>query len=180
MALGLSALMLPVDTHRWILADNTFWHARWDLLHQQHQLPPSGCRRGDPVTYEGLSPEHKQKFDEIKALFEADLIGSFERTRHHGIRWKGFSPEGTLDGVDLSLPSEERIRALRQEVNYMVAHSLHRHSKSLVNAFECVMLRVVQEIMKNQYSPIGPTLGGHKGELPFQIRPPLPYALAAP
>jgi hypothetical protein len=136
--------------------------------------------KGDPVTYEELTPEHKQKFDEIKALFEADLIGSFERTRHHGIRWKGFSPKGALDGVDLSLPSEERTRGLRQEVNYMVAHSLHRHSESLVNAFERVALRVIQEIMKNQYSPTGPTLGSHKGELPFQTRPPLPYALAAP
>jgi hypothetical protein len=99
--------------------------------------------KGDPVMYEELTPEHKQKFAEIKALFEADLIRSFERTRHHDIRWKGFSPEGALDGVDLSLPSEEGTRALRQEVNYMVAHSLHRHSESLVNAFERVMLRII-------------------------------------
>jgi hypothetical protein len=34
--------------------------------------------------------------------------------------------------------------------------------------------------MKNQYSPSGPTPGSHKGELPFQTRPPLPYTLAAP
>jgi hypothetical protein len=61
----------------------------------------------------------------------------------------------------------------------MVAHSLHRHSESLINAFERATLRVVQEIMKNQYSPTGPTLGSHKGELLFQTRPPLPYALAA-
>jgi hypothetical protein len=113
--------------------------------------------------YEELTPKHKQKFDEIKALFEADLIGSFERTRHHGIRWKGFSPKGTLDGVDLSLPSEECTRALLQEVNYMVAHSLHRHSEGLVNAFECVALHIVQEIMKNQYSTTGPTLGSPRG-----------------
>jgi hypothetical protein len=99
--------------------------------------------KGDPVMYEELTPEHKQKFDEIKALFEADLIGSFERTRHHGIRWKGFLHEGALDGVDLSLPSEECTRAMCQEVNYMVAHSLHQHSESLVNAFECVTLRVI-------------------------------------
>jgi hypothetical protein len=135
---------------------------------------------GDSVTYEELTLEHKQKFNEIKALFEADLIGSFERTHHHGIRWKGFSPESALDGVDPSLKSEERTRALRQEVNYMVAHSLHRHSKSLVNAFERVALRVIQEIMKNQYSPTGPTLGSHKGGLPFQTSPPLPYALTTP
>ena len=57
-----------------------------------------------PVTYEELSPEHK-KYDEIKALLEADLIDSFERTRNHGIRWKGFSPEGALDNVDLSVTS---------------------------------------------------------------------------
>jgi hypothetical protein len=99
--------------------------------------------KGDPITYEELTPEHKQKFDEIKALFKVNLIGSFERTYHHGIRWKGFSPEGALDGVDLSLPSKERTRDLCQEVNYMVAHSLHRHSESLVNAFERVAPRVV-------------------------------------
>jgi hypothetical protein len=34
--------------------------------------------------------------------------------------------------------------------------------------------------MKNQYSPTGPTLGSHNAELPFQTRPPLPYAVAAP
>jgi hypothetical protein len=99
--------------------------------------------KGDLVTYEELTPKHKQMFDEIKALFEADLIGSFKRTHHHGIRWKGFSPKSAIDGVDLSLPSEECTRALRQEVNYMVAHSLHRHSESLVNTFECVTLCVV-------------------------------------
>jgi hypothetical protein len=99
--------------------------------------------KGDPIMYEELTPEHKQKFDEIKALFEADLIGSFERTHHHCIRWKGFSPKGALDGVDLSLLSEERNRALRQGVNYMVAHSLHRHSESLVNTFERVALHVI-------------------------------------
>jgi hypothetical protein len=134
----------------------------------------------NPITYEELSEEHKQRYDEIKAAFEADLLGSFERTRHHGIRWKGFSSEGALDEVDLSTPTEERTRALRQEVNYMVAHSLHQHSMSLVNTLERVALRVVQEIMKDQYSPTGPALGSHRGEFPSQTRPPVPYAFAAP
>jgi hypothetical protein len=62
----------------------------------------------------------------------------------------------------------------------MVAHSLHWHFESLVNAFERVTLRVIQEIMKNQYSPSGPTLGSHKGELLFQTRSPLPYTFTAP
>jgi hypothetical protein len=44
--------------------------------------------RDDPNTYEELPAEHKQKYDEIKALFEANLIGSFEKTRHHSVRWK--------------------------------------------------------------------------------------------
>jgi hypothetical protein len=73
----------------------------------------------NPITFEELSDEHKQRYNEIKAAFEADLISSFERTRHHGNRWKGFSFEGALDKVDLSTPMEERMRALRQEVNYM-------------------------------------------------------------
>jgi hypothetical protein len=73
-----------------------------------------GKSKSDPITYEELTPEHKQKLDEIKALFEDDLISSFERTRNDGIRWKGLSPEGSHNGVDLSLPSEERTKALRQ------------------------------------------------------------------
>ncbi|KAK1665013.1 hypothetical protein QYE76_053172 [Lolium multiflorum] len=103
-----------------------------------------------PVTYEELNGELKKKYDEVKAFLEADLIGSFHRTRSHGIRWKGFSPEGALDGVDLSTPSEERTRSLRQEINFMVAHSLHRHSESLVNTLERAALRVIQEIMSRR------------------------------
>ena len=37
-----------------------------------------------PITYEELTLEHKQKYDEVKAQFEADLISSFERTCNHG------------------------------------------------------------------------------------------------
>ena len=115
------------------------------------------------VTYEELTPEHKQKYNEVKAQFEADLIASFERTRNHGIRWKGFSPEGALNNVDLSVPSEERTRALRQEMNYIVAHTLHQHSESLVNELEGVAHRVVLEVIKNQYSPIRANLGESQG-----------------
>ena len=61
----------------------------------------------------------------------------------------------------------------------MVAHMLHRHSESLVNELERVAHRVVQEVIKNQYSPSGPVLGSHRGEASLQSRPPLPYSLAA-
>src|SRR6185369_11511580 len=108
------------------------------------------------------------------------LIGSLERTRNHGMRWKGFSPEGALDNVDLFVPSEERTRALHQEMNYMVAHALHRHSESLVNELERVAHRVVQEVIKNQYSPSGSVLGSHRGEAALQSRPSISYSLINP
>ena len=56
----------------------------------------------------------------------------------------------------------------------MVAHSLHRHSESLVNAFERVALRVVDEVMKHRYSPTGPTLGSHQAEASFFSKLPQP------
>jgi hypothetical protein len=103
-----------VVARRWVLTDNTFWHARWNLIDyfidyigyiinyidyflRLHQLQPTASSSSatstsvvkmpneNPITYEELSDEHKQKYNEIKAAFEADLIGSFERTRHHGI-----------------------------------------------------------------------------------------------
>ena len=61
----------------------------------------------------------------------------------------------------------------------MVAHTLHRHSESLVNELESVAHRVVQEVIKNQNFPSGPVLGSHKGEAALQSRPPLSYSLAA-
>ena len=61
----------------------------------------------------------------------------------------------------------------------MVAHALHRHSESLVNELERVAHRVVQEVIKNQYSPSGPVLGSHRGEAALQSRPPVSYSLAA-
>ncbi|KAK1644599.1 hypothetical protein QYE76_062404 [Lolium multiflorum] len=135
---------------------------------------------GTPVTYEDLTDELKKKYDEIKVILEADLIGSFHRTRAHGIRWKGFSPEGTLDGVDLSVPSEERTRSLRQEISCMVTHSLHRHSESLVNTLEHVAFRMIQEVMKHQHFLSGPALGTYQGEVPLQPRPPSSFALTTP
>jgi hypothetical protein len=144
------------------------------------QMNLSGLVQDRTIMYEELTREHQVKYDKMKALFEASLIGSFERTHNHGIRWKGFTPEGALDEVDLLLHSEERTKALHQEVNYMVAHSLHRHSVSLMNPFERVVVHTVQEIMKHQYSSTGPMLGSHKGDIPFQTQSPLPYSVAAP
>ncbi|KAK1620567.1 hypothetical protein QYE76_026084 [Lolium multiflorum] len=135
---------------------------------------------GTPVTYEDLTDELKKKYDEIKVILEADLIGSYHRTRSHGVRWKGFSPEGALDGVDLSVPSEERTMAVRQEISGMVTHSLHRHSESLVNTLEHVAVRMIKEVMKNQHSLLEPALGTYRGKVPLQSRPPSSFTSAAP
>jgi hypothetical protein len=64
-------------------------------------------------------------------------------------------------------------------------HGSHRFVYYILALFTAckrlaVFTHIIQEIMKNQYSPLGPTLGSHKGELPFQTRPPLPYTFAAP
>ncbi|KAK1643554.1 hypothetical protein QYE76_061359 [Lolium multiflorum] len=55
---------------------------------------------GTPVTYEDLTDELKKKYDEVRTILEADLIGSF-RTRSHGIVERVLA-EGALDGIDLS------------------------------------------------------------------------------
>jgi hypothetical protein len=47
----------------------------------------SGPVQDWPITYEELPLEHQTEYDQIKALFEADLIGSFERTCNHRIWW---------------------------------------------------------------------------------------------
>jgi hypothetical protein len=99
--------VLPVATRRWVLTDNTFWHARWDLIDvisidyfidyidyhlRLHRLQSAASSLSasstsvvkmpdkNPITFDELSDEHKQRYNEIKAAFEADLIGSFERT----------------------------------------------------------------------------------------------------
>ncbi|KAK1653030.1 hypothetical protein QYE76_070835 [Lolium multiflorum] len=115
---------------------------------------------GTPVTYEELPDELKKRYDEIK--MEGILTARCTR-------WdRSLCPVGGTH------------QGLRQEINYLVAHSLHRHSENLVNVLERLALRVIQEIMSHRYSPSGPALGTHQGELPLQSRPPLPYALAAP
>ncbi|KAK1641775.1 hypothetical protein QYE76_059580 [Lolium multiflorum] len=61
---------------------------------------PTSEMAEEQITYEDLPAEHKKKYDELKAIVDAELIGSFEKTRSHGIRFKGFTPQGVLDGVD--------------------------------------------------------------------------------
>ncbi|KAK1616172.1 hypothetical protein QYE76_021689 [Lolium multiflorum] len=59
---------------------------------------------GTPVTYEDLTEELK-KYDKVKAILEADLIGSFHEPAHTASVERVLT-QGALDGVDLSAPSE--------------------------------------------------------------------------
>ncbi|KAK1611721.1 hypothetical protein QYE76_035394 [Lolium multiflorum] len=125
-----------------------------------------------PVTYADLPDELKKKHDEIKATLEAELIGSFHRTRSHGVRWKGFTPEGALDGVDLSAPSEERTRSLRQEINYMVAHSLHRHSEPGEMPLQPQPFAWVAPELPNSSAYVVYKIGGDPSDYQFLPEPP--------
>ena len=57
----------------------------------QAPVPPAT----NPVTYEELTLEHQQKYDEVKAQFEADLIGSLKPMQE--------SSRGADHGSDLYL-----------------------------------------------------------------------------
>ncbi|KAK1649635.1 hypothetical protein QYE76_067440 [Lolium multiflorum] len=83
---------------RWVLEGNTFWLGQSAYIHVNIEHPR--WRRNRSHTRIFL---HKKKYDELKAIVEAELIGSFEKTRSHGIGFKGFTPQGVLDEVDLSL-----------------------------------------------------------------------------
>ncbi|KAK1628906.1 hypothetical protein QYE76_003221 [Lolium multiflorum] len=57
----------------------------------------------EQITYKDLPAEHKKKYDELKAICEAELIGSFETTRSHNIKLKGNTcPSHGVNTVDLS------------------------------------------------------------------------------
>ncbi|KAK1629509.1 hypothetical protein QYE76_003824 [Lolium multiflorum] len=105
----------------------------------------------EQITYEDLPAEHKKKYDELKAIVEVELIGSFEKTRSHGIRFKGFTPQGVLEGLDLSLPSRN------------VPEPCDRKSTTWWLTRCIGILRAWT----------------HQGEVQLHTRPPLPYAMAA-
>ncbi|KAK1605789.1 hypothetical protein QYE76_029462 [Lolium multiflorum] len=62
---------------------------------------------GTPVTYEDLTEELKKKYDEVKAIVEADLIGSFHRT----LTWHRVERVLTGDRDQLSGLTKERCQS---------------------------------------------------------------------
>jgi hypothetical protein len=138
----------------------------------------SGLVQDRPITYEELPPEHRAKYDQSKVfLIPTSSVLSRGPTTITSCG-RGSRPRALL--MRWMVPLEECTRALHQEVNYMVAHLLHRHSESLMNTFEHVVVCVIQEILKHQYSPMSSSLGSHKGDISFQTRLPLPYSVATP
>jgi len=65
---------------------------------------------------EDLTPEHKRKFDLVMEDLAKKVLAHFVWSRNGGVMLVG-DPESALSGIDLSVPSEERNQALRQEIN---------------------------------------------------------------
>ncbi|KAK1665068.1 hypothetical protein QYE76_053227 [Lolium multiflorum] len=64
---------------------------------------PTSEMAEEQITYEDLPAEHKKKCDELKAICEAELIGSFAKARLHGIKVKGGTRSSPgVNMVDLS------------------------------------------------------------------------------
>ncbi|KAK1649019.1 hypothetical protein QYE76_066824 [Lolium multiflorum] len=69
--------------------------------------------------------EHKKKCDELKAIWEAELIGSFETTRSHNIKLKGNTrPSHGVNTVDLN----HSIREPGFSFSVNMAGLVNRHS----------------------------------------------------
>ncbi|KAK1620791.1 hypothetical protein QYE76_026308 [Lolium multiflorum] len=86
----------------------------------------------EPIKYEDLPAEHKKKYDELKAIFEADLIGSFEKTRSHGI-----SPDSSTS----TAPTVDQISAiLRDQFGILPKKKTIGYSKPYPNEYDLIPL----------------------------------------
>ena len=62
--------------------------------------------KSGPPTLDDLTGEHRRKYDQVMAGLTEEVLKYFMWTRSGGIKCTG-TLESTLDGVDLSVPSEE-------------------------------------------------------------------------
>ncbi|KAK1652988.1 hypothetical protein QYE76_070793 [Lolium multiflorum] len=116
-------------------------------------------------THEDLTDELKKKYDEIKVILEADLIGSFHVTRSHGIV-KGFATV-QLDGIDLC-PASKNAPGLAAGDQLLGGSLIHRHREPRSTRWSVVALRVIREIMRHPHR-VRPART-HQGELALQSR----------
>ncbi|KAK1626281.1 hypothetical protein QYE76_000596 [Lolium multiflorum] len=108
---------------------------------------------GTPVTYEDLNGELKKKYDEVKAVLEAELIGSFHRTRTHGVV-EGFHTEAR--STEWTCPHHRRTHRVggKRSTTWCLIHCTATREPGEHVGARCS--RVVQEIMSHRYSPSGP------------------------
>ena len=68
--------------------------------------------KSGPPMLDDLTGEHRRKYDQVMAGLVAELIKHFTWTRSGGIKCTD-TLESALDGVDLSVLSEERSQVLQ-------------------------------------------------------------------
>ena len=132
-----------------------------------------------PVKLEDLNGEHKKLYDDTMVKLSQDLLARFTRTRHGGIKTVGHT-DNLLEGVDLSMPSEEWSTALRQEMNYIIHHAILRQSEVLINSMEGLVGRVVKSVLEGKYAPTGLTFGSDRNERRFYTQPLEPMQISTP
>ena len=122
-------------------------------------------------TLEDLPAEHRQVYDQTLADLGKEILKRFTWTHNGGVRFIG-TAECSLDGIDISVPSEERSRALGQEMNYMIGHALLRQTEVLLNSMDNIVARVVRSVLAGEYQQdTGPVINPHVGEKRFYTRP---------
>jgi hypothetical protein len=65
------------------------------------------------TTYEDLDELHSKVYGENVAEFKTKTIGRLSALTRKHIKFKGYTLEGALDGVELATPSEQYHEALR-------------------------------------------------------------------
>ncbi|KAK1642540.1 hypothetical protein QYE76_060345 [Lolium multiflorum] len=103
-----------------------------------------------PVTYEDLNGELKKKYNEVKVLLEADLIGSFHRPAPMASDGRGSHLKARL--MEWTYPPRRRTHQVAASGDQLHGGSFAAPPfESLVNTLERVALRVIQEIMSHQF-----------------------------
>ena len=120
-----------------------------------------------PLMLEDLPPEHRQKYDQVMVDLAEEVLKHFTWTCSGGIKCTG-TLESALDGIGLSVPSEERSQALRQEINYMIHHALLRQTEVILNSMDNTVAHVVRSVLAGEYDQdISSVINSHAGEKRF-------------
>jgi hypothetical protein len=57
-----------------------------------------------------------------------------------------------MDGVDLSIHSEERTMALRTKISHMVKKAIHHQSEAFTNEVKSVVIDILKELVRKDKS----------------------------